>query len=60
MLLIPPDTSAPGRFALIQRVASMKSTAYRSCSGRPVATVRTFGSKMTSCAGKPASPVSRR
>ena len=48
-LEMPPETSAPGRFSLIQRVASMKSMPYVACSSMPVATAKTFGSKMMSC-----------
>ena len=46
---------APGRFCLIQRVASMKSTPYDACSSMPVATAKTLGSKMMSSGGKPTS-----
>ena len=52
-LEMPPETSAPGRFCLIQRVASMKSRPYVACSSMPVATANTLGSKMMSSAGKP-------
>ena len=47
-LEMPPETSAPGRFSLIQRVASMKSWPYVACSSMPVATANTLGSKMMS------------
>ena len=56
-LEMPPETSAPGRFSLIQRVASMKSWPYVACSSMPVATANTLGSKMMSPAGKPMSSV---
>ena len=54
---MPPETRAPGRFCLIQRVASMKSEPYDACSSMPVATAKTLGSKMMSSAGKPSSSV---
>ena len=54
-LEMPPLTLAPGRFSLIQRVASMKSWPYVACSSMPVATANTLGSKMMSWAGKPTS-----
>ncbi len=56
-LEMPPETLAPGRFSLIQRVASMKSTPYDACSSMPVATAKTLGSKMMSSAGKPTSSI---
>ena len=52
-LEMPPETRAPGRFSLIQRVAWMKSWPYVACSSMPVATANTFGSKMMSSGGKP-------
>ena len=54
-LEMPPETLAPGRFSLIQRVASMKSLPYDACSSMPVATAKTLGSKMMSSGGKPTS-----
>ena len=51
-LEMPPDTLAPGRFSVIQRVASMKSRPYDACSSMPVATAKALGSKMMSSGGK--------
>ena len=43
---IPPLVRAPGQRSLISGSASMKFFAYSSCSSIPVATARTFGSKI--------------
>ncbi len=57
---MPPDTLAPGRFSLIHRVASMKSTPYVACSSMPVATANTLGSNTMSSGGKPTSSTRMR
>ena len=53
----PPEVNAPGRFVLIHRTASMKSTAYLACSSMPVPTESMFTSNMMSCGVTPASSV---
>ena len=55
----PPEVSAPGRFAFIQRTASMKSTAYLACSSMPVPIDRMFTSNMMSQGFMPTSRVIR-
>ena len=51
-LLTPPLTETFGKFCLTQRVASIKSIAFRLCSSIPVATGKIFKSKMISSEGK--------
>ena len=57
---MPPLVRAPGQLALISGSASRNDFAKPRCSSMPVATARTFGSKMTSSGGKPTSSTSSR
>jgi len=45
---MPPETSAPGQRSLSNGTASMNAFANPPCSSMPVATARTFGSRITS------------
>ena len=49
----------PGQRSLISGSASMNAFAKAACSSIPVATARTFGSRITSSGAKPASPTRR-
>ena len=55
---MPPLVREPGQRSLISGSASMNAFAKPLCSSIPVATARTFGSKMMSSGAQP-SPVRR-
>ncbi len=57
---MPPLALASGNFSRNRRTDSMKFTPYALCSSMPVATVRTFGSKMMSVGSKPTSSTRMR
>src|SRR3954463_10756374 len=59
-LEIPPLVRAPGQRSLISGSASRKDFAKPRCSSMPVATARTFGSKIRSSGGKPTSSTRSR